>query len=116
MLIIGVDYHPSDQYIAFVDRETGECGERRLNHRDGEAEKTTVRTLGAASAKEHRQGGDSPKTGGAVVLDVAERLGVCAVGQVRFARGTARYRTWRELERRSNEWASRSLARGSLKK
>jgi transposase len=39
MIIIGVDYHPSDQYIAFVDTETGECGERRLNHRDGEAEK-----------------------------------------------------------------------------
>jgi transposase len=39
MIIIGVDYHPSDQYIAFVDAETGECGERRLNHSDGEAEK-----------------------------------------------------------------------------
>jgi transposase len=39
MVIIGVDYHPSDQYIAFVDSETGESGERRLNHRDGEAEK-----------------------------------------------------------------------------
>jgi transposase len=39
MVIIGVDYHPSDQYIAFVDRETGECGERRLNHSDREAEK-----------------------------------------------------------------------------
>jgi transposase len=39
MMIIGVDYHPSDQYIAFVDTETGECGERRLNHSEGEAEK-----------------------------------------------------------------------------
>lgn len=39
MMIIGVDYHPSDQYIALVDTETGESGERRLNHRDGEAEK-----------------------------------------------------------------------------
>ena len=39
MLMIGVDYHPSDQYIAFADTETGECGERRLNHSDGEAEK-----------------------------------------------------------------------------
>jgi transposase len=39
MIIIGVDFHPSDQYIAFVDTETGECGERRLNHSDGEAEK-----------------------------------------------------------------------------
>ena len=39
MMIIGVDYHPSDQYIAFVDTETGESGERRLNHSDGEAER-----------------------------------------------------------------------------
>jgi hypothetical protein len=39
MMIIGVDYHPSDPYIAFVDRETGECGKRRLNHSEGEAEK-----------------------------------------------------------------------------
>jgi transposase len=39
MIIIGVDYHPSDQYIAFADVGSGECGERRLNHSDGEAEK-----------------------------------------------------------------------------
>ena len=39
MYIIGVDYHPSFQQIAFLDQETGECGERRLNHSDGEAEK-----------------------------------------------------------------------------
>ncbi len=39
MIIIGVDYHPSFQQIAFADTETGECDERRLNHSDGEAEK-----------------------------------------------------------------------------
>jgi transposase len=39
MFIIGVDYHPSFQQIAFLDQETGECGEQRLNHSDGEAEK-----------------------------------------------------------------------------
>jgi transposase len=39
MLIIGVDYHPSDQYIALVDTETGEYAERQLNHSEGEAEK-----------------------------------------------------------------------------
>src|ERR1700730_11079895 len=38
-IIIGVDYHPSVQQIAFVEKETGECGERQLNHSDGEAEK-----------------------------------------------------------------------------
>ena len=39
MIIIGVDYHPSSQQIAFMDQETGECGERELNHSDGEAER-----------------------------------------------------------------------------
>ena len=34
MLIIGCDYHPSFQQIAFVDRETGECGERKLTHKE----------------------------------------------------------------------------------
>ena len=32
MMIIGCDFHPSFQQIAYVDVETGECGERRLNH------------------------------------------------------------------------------------
>lgn len=33
MLIIGCDYHPGVQQIAWVHTETGECGERRLKHR-----------------------------------------------------------------------------------
>src|ERR1700676_1682750 len=39
MMIIGVDYHPSFQQIAFFVEETGECGEQELNHSDGQAEK-----------------------------------------------------------------------------
>src|SRR6202142_3211592 len=38
MMIIGCDYHPSFQQIAYVDTETGELQERRLQHRE-EAEK-----------------------------------------------------------------------------
>jgi len=38
MIIVGCDYHPSFQQIAFVDTETGEVRERRLQHRE-EAEK-----------------------------------------------------------------------------
>ena len=38
MIIIGCDYHPSFQQIAFMDSETGELKERRLQHRE-EAEK-----------------------------------------------------------------------------
>jgi len=32
MIIIGRDYHPGFQQIAFVDTETGDCGEQRLEH------------------------------------------------------------------------------------
>jgi transposase len=35
MMIIGCDYHPGFQQIAFVDTETGELQERRLEHREG---------------------------------------------------------------------------------
>jgi transposase len=38
MLIIGADYHPSFQQIAFVDTETGELKEQRLAHREGAEE------------------------------------------------------------------------------
>src|SRR6266568_4043297 len=38
MLIIGCDYHPAFQQIAFVDTDTGELQEGRLEHRE-EAEK-----------------------------------------------------------------------------
>jgi len=38
MMLIGVDYHPSFQTIAFFVEATGECGERELNHGDGQAE------------------------------------------------------------------------------
>ena len=38
MVIVGCDYHPGFQQIAFVDTDTGELQERRLQHRE-EAEK-----------------------------------------------------------------------------
>src|SRR5262249_5349031 len=39
MMLIGVDYHPSFQTIAFFVEETGECGELELNHSDGQADR-----------------------------------------------------------------------------
>jgi transposase len=39
MMIIGVDYHPSFQTIAFLIEETGEYDERELKHSDAEAER-----------------------------------------------------------------------------
>ena len=38
MLIIGVDFHTRFQQIAMVDTETGDLVERRLDHRNGEAQ------------------------------------------------------------------------------
>jgi transposase len=39
MLIIGCDYHPSMQQIAWWDNQSGESGEQRLEHSTGAAEK-----------------------------------------------------------------------------
>jgi hypothetical protein len=39
MLIIGCDYHPSWQQVCWMDTETGETAERKLEHVSGEAEK-----------------------------------------------------------------------------
>jgi hypothetical protein len=60
---------------------------------------------------EHRQCDHGTQTCSSVVRDVAERLGIFRVDQVRFARGTARYRTWRELGRRLNQLHSSSCYR-----
>jgi len=46
MIIIGVDFHPEFQQIAWVDKDTGEFQEKRLAHRE-EAEKF-YRDLAAA--------------------------------------------------------------------
>src|SRR5271157_1598568 len=39
MWIIGCDFHPSWQQVAWLETETGETGERKLVNGDGEAER-----------------------------------------------------------------------------
>jgi len=39
MMIIGCDFHPSWQQIAWLDSETGETGERKLVHASGDAKR-----------------------------------------------------------------------------
>jgi transposase len=39
MIVIGVDYHPSWQQICWLDTETGETEEKKLEHAMGEAER-----------------------------------------------------------------------------
>ena len=53
LIIIGADYHPAFQQIAFVDTETGELQERRLEH--PEAAEKFYREL-AAQGKQVRWG------------------------------------------------------------
>jgi hypothetical protein len=60
-MLMGVDYHPSFQQIAFFEEETGECGERQLLHSDGEADRYRTwcelehRPLGWASRSLQRE-------------------------------------------------------------
>jgi hypothetical protein len=39
MKITGCDFHPGSEQIAIFDPATGEIGERRLRHDNGEAER-----------------------------------------------------------------------------
>ena len=42
MIIVGVDYRPSVQQIAFFNsRRNGKTGERQLSHSDGEAKRSS---------------------------------------------------------------------------
>ena len=36
MMIIGCDFHPSWQQVSWLDTETGEVGEQKLVHANGE--------------------------------------------------------------------------------
>jgi len=39
MMIIGCDFHPSGQQVCWLDTETGETGEQKLVHAEGDAER-----------------------------------------------------------------------------
>ena len=65
-----------------------------------------------AAGTQDRQGSHGTAIGGLSVLDDAPGMGLSAVGQVRFARGTARKSPWCAVEHREIDWASRSSCRG----
>ena len=52
-MLIGVDYHPSFQQIAFLVKETGEYSERRLNHSDGGGASRGAEQCGLATSVLH---------------------------------------------------------------
>ena len=93
MIIIGADYHPGFQQIAFVDTETGDCGEQRLQHRV-EAEKF-YRDL-AAQGMKVRVGMEA--SGHARTLNLLHSIGLSNVGMEQrhtssVLRGSRRYRS-----------------------
>jgi len=55
-MMIGVDYHPSFQQIAFLMEESGEYNERRLNHSDGRP-RILSRSAAARSPRASGDGG-----------------------------------------------------------
>jgi len=75
---------------------------------------TTMETL-ASWRKLPSNGRDGTQTGRSDVLDDAQGMGLRAVEQVRFARGTTRISPWCAVEHRLIDWVSRSPSRGSLK-
>src|SRR6516225_9524995 len=75
MLIIGCDYHPSFQQIAWVDTESGDCGEQRLVHSGGEAERY-YRGLNGQGA-----GGDGSRGTRTLVRGVTGGVEVRAMGR-----------------------------------
>ena len=74
MIIIGCDYHPGFQQIAFVDTDAGDCGEQRLEHRE-EAEKF-YRDLAAQGMKVRV---------GMEASGHARWFGLCAISRSRVA-------------------------------
>ena len=102
-------HQQTGEFVAAIP--TGGGGPGGGTHQPGL--ETSVRTPGDASAQKHRQGCDGAQAGRSLVLDVAEWMCVLVVAGVRFVRGTARYRTWCEVEHRPLDWASRSLRRES---
>jgi len=102
MIIIGCDYHPGVQQIAFVDTDTGEFQETRLQHRELAMRGVQVR-LGIEASGQARWFerlltelqmelwiGDAASTRSSTLLDVAQAVGLSAVEKVRSARGPAR--------------------------
>src|ERR1700680_46450 len=77
MLIIGCDYHPGMEQIAWFDEESGECGEQPLEHGTGEAERFYRER--AETARRASTGGDRSQRAHALVRAAAEGVGDGAV-------------------------------------
>ncbi len=55
-MIVGCDFRPSWQQVSWLDTETGETGEQKLVHAEGQAQRFYQR-LGSAGADRHGSDG-----------------------------------------------------------
>src|ERR1043166_773041 len=96
MLIIGCDYHPGFQQIAFVDTETGEWKEQRLEHR--ECAEAFYREL--ASRGERCRGGmearGPSRCFGRLLAELGIELGLGDAAVIRAKRGRRKPKTDRQ--------------------
>ena len=70
MIIIGCDYHPGFQQIAYVNTDTGELSEARLDTRN----KPSSSTANSEPARRDSAGGHGSQWACALVRAVAERV------------------------------------------
>jgi hypothetical protein len=68
MMIIGCDFHPSWQQIAWLDSETGETGEQKLVHARGEGKQFYQHLV--QSLRSYRGAPGCPRREGGLVDDV----------------------------------------------
>ena len=112
MPIIGCDYHPSFQQIAFVDTDTGELSERRLAHREQAAQfywERKQRHLAMRRGRKIAKVAMARKLAVHLSLDVASGLRLRPIAEARFVRGRTRTSRCCTVHHRCNDWASRSL-------
>src|SRR5215467_9934565 len=116
-------------YLGLVPLEKSSGNRRRLGHitKQGssivrfllvEAAQVTVRSLPEWRSKYHHlvmrrgrkdsQSCHGPQARRSLVLDVAQGMGLRAMEEVRFVRGTARKSRWCEVDHRVIDWASHS--------
>jgi hypothetical protein len=90
MILIGVDYHPSIQTIAFLVEVTGECSEQELHPSYGQAEEFYQDLQQPGLQRAIRDGGDGLFTSARSTLP-AQRVG--ATPSSRLIRPYFRQRT-----------------------
>ena len=83
MWIIGCDFHPRFQQIAFVNTEGGECGQRRLEHR-GEAEQF-YRSLAGQAVRVGMETGGSSRWFERLLGELGQELWIGDAAKIRAA-------------------------------